>query len=151
MAKDARADKAPEEVSREGAILNIFQGAEFKAYGGHMRFVCWPGMGAREVGTHCVILQPGEAFAPHVHAISCDVVLVFRGQGQFFLGDRWYDVQEGDLLYAPPGVMHGTRNPATNSEPMICVGTGVPPQLELYEKGGYLQNGRFTYTPSDKR
>ncbi len=85
-------------------------------------------------GTHF----PGQGMLPHKHPISEEMLIVFRGNGQFYLDDQWYDVAEGDVLYAPAGVWHGTRNPATNTEPFITIGCASPPQLDLYERAGYV-------------
>jgi len=56
-----------------------------------------------------------------------------------FLVDRWYDMEEGDVLFAPRPIKHGTRNPAGGSqEPFICLGSAAPPQADLYTLAGYL-------------
>jgi len=57
-----------------------------------------------------------------------------------FLADQWYDdMEEGDVMYAPCVIKHGTRNPAEGSgEPFICADSAAPPQLELYQLAGYL-------------
>lgn len=139
-------EKTTEEVQREGGLFHIEDSqAVFEMPNGTLRLLVWPGMGARMLSTHSARLRPGQSFEPHVHAVSEDVVLVFRGRGKAFLHDRWYDVKEGDIVYAPAGVRHGFANPAENIEDLITLGTGTPPILDLYERAGYLRDNRFTF------
>lgn len=139
-------EKTIEEVQREGGLFHIEDSqAVFEMPKGTLRLLVWPGMGARMLSTHSARLKPGQSFEPHVHAVSEDVVLVFRGRGKAFLHDRWYDVKEGDIVYAPAGVRHGFANPAENTEDLITLGTGTPPILDLYERAGYLRDNRFTF------
>ena len=121
-------DKTIEEVQREGGVFNINDS-----------------QAAHELSTHSARLKPGQAFEPHVHAVAEDVILIFRGKGRVFLHDRWHDVTEGDLVFAPAGVKHGFANPAENTEDLITMGTGTPPMLDLYEAAGYLKDNVFTF------
>jgi len=121
-----------------GFIEDVNRGALFTEYGAPMRFVVWPGMGSRKISLHRAKHPPEFEFKVHVHPDSEDTILAFRGNGQGFLVDQWYDMKEGDVLYAPRTVKHGTRNPAGNSEEFICTGAAAPPQMELYQLAGYL-------------
>ena len=77
--------------------------------------------------------------ADHIHPDAEDTILAFRGSGQGFLVDGWHDMNEGDVLYAPQGVRHGTRSPeGGGQEPFVCTGAAAPPQMELYRLAGYL-------------
>lgn len=139
-------DKSIEEVQREGGVFNIDESqAVHELPNGTLRLLVWPGMGARMLSTHSARLKPGQAFEAHIHAVAEDVILVYRGKGRVFLHDRWHDVKEGDLVYAPAGVKHGFANPAENTEDMITLGTGSPPMLDLYESAGYLKGNVFTF------
>ncbi len=139
-------DKTIEEVQREGGVFNINDSkAAYELPNGTLRLLVWPGMGARMLSTHSARLKPGQAFEPHVHAVAEDVILIFRGRGRVFLHDRWHDVTEGDLVFAPAGVKHGFANPAENTEDLITMGTGTPPMLDLYEAAGYLKDNVYTF------
>ena len=54
------------------------------------RLVVWPGVGAVTANMNYVILEPGEANTPHVHAESEDSVFILDGKGsvQDFDNDR---------------------------------------------------------------
>ena len=139
-------EKSIEEVQREGGVFNIDGSqAVHELPNGTLRLLVWPGMGARILSTPSARLKVGQAFEAHAHAVAEDVILVYRGKGRVFLHDRWYDVKEGDLVYAPAGVKHGFANPAENTEDMITLGTGSPPILDLYESAGYLKDNVFTF------
>jgi gentisate 1,2-dioxygenase len=126
-------------IPETGIIEHIDRGALFTGYGAPMRFVVWPGMGARKISLHRALHPPGMEFKVHIHPDAEDTVLAFRGSGQGFLVDRWHDMNRGDVLYAPRTVRHGTRNHDPESkEPFICTGAAAPPQMELYRLAGYL-------------
>ncbi|MBU1277102.1 MAG: cupin domain-containing protein [Proteobacteria bacterium] len=135
---DCLKEKTPPPAS-EGIITNVEQGALFTGYGAEMRFVVWPKTGSHKMSLHKAIHPPGMAFREHSHPASADMVLAFRGRGEGYCFDGWYPMNQGDLLLAPRGVTHGTRHPGGGDpEPFICVGVGVPPQLDLYRAAGYL-------------
>lgn len=52
--------------------------------------------------------------------------------------DSWYEVKEGDVLYAPCHIRHGTRNNNESGEPFICTGAAALPQMDLCRLAGYL-------------
>jgi len=125
-------------IPETGVITDINHGAVFTGYGAEMRFVVWPGMGSRKINLHRAKHLPGFEFKVHVHPDSEDTVLAFEGAGQGYLVDRWLDMDEGDVMFAPRLVRHGTRNPASDGEPFLATGSAAPPQMELYHLGGYL-------------
>ncbi len=138
IAYDARG-RFDARIPQTGFIGNVGRGALFTEYGAPMRFVVWPGMGSRKINFHRAKHPPGFEFKVHHHPASEDTILAFRGRGQGFLVDQWYDMEEGDVMYAPCPIKHGTRNPAGGSqEPFIATGSAAPPQLELYRLAGYL-------------
>jgi quercetin dioxygenase-like cupin family protein len=131
------------ETARTGGVFNLFRGARFTGYGALMRFILWPGIGAKNIGQHMAFHDPGIAFAPHVHPISEDAIYCVSGRGQGYLESRWIDVSIGDIIYAPAGVRHGTGCRADESEVFLCTGCASPPQFDLYELAGYLKDGEF--------
>lgn len=142
--EDQRAEiKGAAEVSRSGGIFNVYRGAPFYANGASMRFAVWPGAGSRMITCHAAIHGPGEVFRPHIHPISEDAIVCNRGVGQGHLNGRWIHMDAGDILYAPAGITHGTGCPADYPAAMHTNGCACPPQMDLYERGGYLVDGRF--------
>ena len=134
------------EVAKSGGVFNIYRGAPFTAYGGSMKFIVWPGVGAKNCGLHNAYHLPGVAFKPHVHPISEDAILFWDGKGMAYLESRWIECCEGDILYAPALVRHGTGC-RKDQRPMNSSGCASPPQFDLYEKAGYLKNGKFVEFP----
>jgi quercetin dioxygenase-like cupin family protein len=103
-----------------------------------MNFVFWPGTGSPQLCLHCGIQQPGETFSVHIHPESDEAFFAVEGIGQVYLADRWIDVEPGDVLFAPPGVPHGTRNPHTSDGARRFVTCGGPCPFDpaLYERAG---------------
>ena len=125
-------------ISHEGGRFNFAQGVPFHTRDGlEAMFVLTPNVGTRGIGLTSGFHSPGQGFEPHKHPLSEEVLVVVRGKGQIYLKDRWLDVEEGDVVYAPPGVLHGTRNPSSNTEVFVTLGCASPPQLDLYEKANY--------------
>lgn len=130
---------AADRVRRYGGVFRLDRGPAFEQRGGlGVNLVITPNVGSRGIGLTAGFHAPGVAFAPHRHPLSEEILIAFRGKGQFYLHDRWVDVEEGDIVYAPEGILHGTRNPSTNTEPFITIGCAAPPQLDLYQRSGYV-------------
>lgn len=126
------------EVREVGGIFNIHEGYNWaKSTGLDVHLVLTPRLGSRNVGITSGVHLPGMEFEPHVHPLSEELVFCFEGEGEFFLHDKWIPVKAGDLLYAPPGVRHGTRKPADSTGRFVTIGVATPPQLDLYNRIGY--------------
>jgi quercetin dioxygenase-like cupin family protein len=139
------ADAAPEDavdrayVGAHGGRFNVHRGYLHQQPSGlETHLVITPNTGSRGIGLTAGTHFPGQGMLPHTHPISEEILIAFRGKGQFYLDDRWYDVEEGDIAYAPAGVWHGTRNPVSNTEAFITIGCASPPQLDLYARAGYV-------------
>jgi quercetin dioxygenase-like cupin family protein len=131
-------EQTADHVRRYGGVFALGKGPEYKQLGGlDVNLVVTPNMGSRGIGVTAGFHAPGQSFAPHRHPLSEEILIVFKGKGQFYLHDRWIDVSEGDVVYAPEGVLHGTRNPETNTETFITIGCASPPQLDMYQRSGY--------------
>ncbi|MEV0195747.1 cupin domain-containing protein [Nonomuraea sp. NPDC050691] len=103
-----------------------------------MNFCFWPATGSARLCLHCGIQQPGETFNVHVHEEADDAFMAFEGKGQLYLVDRWIDVEQGDMIYAPVGVPHGARNPHTGPGAQRFVTCGGPTPFDpmLYAAAG---------------
>ncbi|MFE6775091.1 cupin domain-containing protein [Streptomyces sp. NPDC057702] len=101
-----------------------------------MNFLFWPGTGSPQLCLHCGFMQAGEYFNVHVHPHSEEAFIVFEGTGQLHLDGRWIDATPGDILFAPPGVPHGTRHPSTDPAARRFATCGGPTPFDpvLYER-----------------
>lgn len=137
-AEDAAAAEA-DRVRRYGGVFKLGGGPAFEQRGGlGVNLVVTPNVGSRGIGLTAGFHAPGVSFAPHRHPLSEEILVAVKGRGQFYLHDRWIDVEEGDVVYAPEGILHGTRNPSTNTETFVTIGCAAPPQLDLYQRSGYV-------------
>ncbi|GAA0456581.1 cupin domain-containing protein [Streptomyces sp. NPDC046215] len=103
-----------------------------------MNFLFWPGTGTPQLCLHCGFMEPGEYFNVHVHPESEEAFIAFEGEGQLYLADRWYDAVPGDVLFAPPGVPHGTRHPQDDPSAARFATCGGPTPFDpvLYQRAG---------------
>lgn len=143
--RDEHREPEYDEVRRNGKVIRLLKELTdgVKGYrppgGAGVRYFLSPKIGTRMFGITSGIQSPGEGFEPHVHPLSEELLIVIKGKGEVFLGDRWIKVQQGDIVYAPEGVPHGTRNPKDSGEDLVMVGIGIPPQLDLYFRSGYYK------------
>ena len=127
-----------EEVRHKGGIFNIHEGYNWtKSTDLDLHLVLTPKQGSKGIGITSAVHYPGMEFEPHVHPLSEELVFCHEGEGEFYLYDKWIPVKAGDVLYAPPGVYHGTRKPAGSEGIFITIGVASPPQLDLYNRIGY--------------
>lgn len=128
-----------DKVRTDGGVFNLFKGdaSWLETEGLEVHLVLTPRVGPRNLGMTFGIHNPGEGFEPHAHPLSEEVLIAFKGKGEMYLKDKWIEVNEGDVVYAPPGIKHGTRNPAGNTEVFMTIGCASPPQLDLYQRSNY--------------
>ncbi|MCZ6944548.1 cupin domain-containing protein [Bacillus mycoides] len=100
----------------------------------NMNFLFWPGTGCAHLSLHCGIQQPGQNFGVHTHPISEELFIGVEGKGQVHLNGEWIDFGEGDILYSPEKIFHGTRNPYTGPEAkrFVTCGGPVPYDINFY-------------------
>ena len=109
-----------EYVQKYGGKFSIEGGETWTMPNGHVvHFALNPKMGCRNTN------------------ISEEILLIFSGEGECYLYDKWIPCKAGDIIFAPPGVWHGTRNPAGNTEPFVTLGIATPPQQDLFARAGY--------------
>jgi quercetin dioxygenase-like cupin family protein len=128
-----------DKVKKEGGVFNLYNGdyTWTTPEGLTSHIVLTPRVGVANVNMGMGVHKPGQGMAPHVHPLSEEILIIYRGKGEVYLKDKWIPVEAGDIVYAPAGVYHGTRNPATNTEDFETIGCGAPPQLDLYQRAGY--------------
>lgn len=83
---------------------------------------------------------PGFAPTPHVHWRHHEVFLVVRGPIDFLIGDETVRAESGDMVDAPPGVVHDFCNPGPHVARLVCLAT--PGGLRDY----FLEVGRLVRT-----
>ncbi len=144
------------DIRRHGALFNVFKGAEFNANGSPMRFILWPGHGARQCGFHLTRCATGDIFAAHTHPISDECVVIWAGSARGFLDGHWFEMEEHECLLAPCGVPHGgplnikteTVSTSHQSSGTLWGGFASPPQGDLYLRGGYIKDQRVEDPPA---
>jgi thiamine-phosphate pyrophosphorylase len=57
------------------------------------------------------VARPGDTVRAHTHRVHADAFYVLDGELEFRLGDETVRVPAGSCVSAPPGVVHGFRNP----------------------------------------
>ena len=59
-------------------------------------------------------LEPGvQPHPPHTHADE-ELMIVTRGQGEIYVGDKTTPVRRGAVMYTDPNVSHGIKNTGAN-------------------------------------
>lgn len=125
-------------VRQYGGLFNIHKGYNWtKSTELELLLVLTPKMGSGNVGITSAVHYPGMEFEPHVHPLSEELIIVHEGEGEFYLHDKWIPVKKGDVLYAPPGIYHGTRKRKGSEGVFTTIGIATPPQLDLYNRIGY--------------
>ena len=128
-----------DDVRRDGALFNVMMGAPFTGIGLPMRLVLWPGAGCRTAGFNYAFAPDGITDVIHKHPVSDECLMLWSGQGWFFVGNRWVAAQAGDCALAPQGVVHGHRSDGD----CRFGGFASPPQLDLLLPTDYYSAGRF--------
>lgn len=142
-----------EHVMKYGGKFSISGGETWTMPNGHVvHFALNPKMGCRNTNIAVGFHEPGKEFAPHVHPISEEILIIYSGRGECYLYDKWIPCEAGDIIFAPPGVYHGTRNYPDATEPFVTLGIATPPQLDLYMRAGYdiLEDNSGEYVGDDK-
>ena len=76
------------------------------------------------LGINC--LEPGQTQKPHEHADQDKFYYVLEGEGRFWLGEERLTAVEGDVVWAPAGVVHGVTN-AADDRLSLLVGIAPAP------------------------
>ncbi|HWW77914.1 MAG TPA: cupin domain-containing protein [Pyrinomonadaceae bacterium] len=131
-----------EQVRSFGSIGNLNDGIEITTQGVPTRLLAWPGIGYPNQGLHLLTLKPGTQSKFYTYGVSEEALFCIRGKGKVFIHNKWVEIQPGDIAYYPEGVGHAYANPESNTEDFVLVAQITPPQVQLYEDGGYWDQSK---------
>ena len=104
------------------------------------RLVVWPGVGAETANMNYVVLEPGEANVPHVHAASEDTVFILEGEGTAhdFENDSKVAFAAGQAVHVPMGLKHAIA--ADRGVRVVSAGGPSPADRGLLKAVGALED-----------
>ena len=104
------------------------------------RLVVWPGVGAETANMNYVVLEPGEANVPHVHAASQDTVFILEGEGTAhdFENDSKVAFAAGQAVHVPMGLKHAIA--ADRGVRVVSAGGPSPADRGLLKAVGALED-----------
>ncbi|MDR3559843.1 MAG: cupin domain-containing protein [Negativicutes bacterium] len=79
-----------------------------------------------------VVTNHGPLIGLHYHQSAEEIVFVYKGQGEMYIGGKWVPVKAGDLHINPRGVIHATR--VVGNEDMQVFSVFCPPQANGNDK-----------------
>ena len=111
-------------------IRNIHRdGQPFDMGDTQARVVISPAVGAKHVTFNYIRYAPHAEFPQHRHDSSEDVFLILEGSGWLREGDKRTPIGPGDVIFVPPGEVHGT---VAGPNGMVVVSCQGPPDQKLY-------------------
>jgi quercetin dioxygenase-like cupin family protein len=111
-------------------VLNIHRdGKTFVMGDTQSKVLVSPATGSRHVTFNYIRYGPNAEFPQHVHEQSEDVFLILEGTGWLREGDKRTPIGPGDVVFIPPGELHGT---IAGPDGMVVVSCQGPPDAKLY-------------------
>lgn len=112
------------------AILNIHRdGQPFTMGDTTSKVLVSPKMGAKHVTFNYIRYGANAEFPQHLHDHSEDVFFILEGNGWLREGDQRTPIGPGDVVFVPPGEIHGT---IAGPNGMVVVSCQGPPDAKLY-------------------
>ena len=74
-------------------------------------------------------IQPGGSIPKHYHPDIEHEQYVLKGRYKVGIGDKVYEVKEGDSIYIPSGEVHWYQNTGEQTAEFLC----IVPKKEKYE------------------
>ena len=87
------------------------------------------------IGCSMFRVAPGKsAFPKHAHLTNDESVFVLSGQGTMIVGEREFEVKEGDYIPLPRGEdgAHKLVNSSDKDLEYLCFSTKVTPEVVIY-------------------
>jgi quercetin dioxygenase-like cupin family protein len=72
--------------------------------------------------------RPGGVHKIHAHDDTEQVFFVYEGTGEFLLGEEWFEIQKGDLIFVPKDTVHAAKNSSDST--LILIFMSVPLGVE---------------------
>jgi len=110
-------------------MFKLREGKKFNMGEGDTRRILSPEEGVKNLTLNYAKFQARQEFVQHVHKHSEDVIVVLKGRGEIKVEGKNYPIEEGDVIYVPPGEKHGT---IAGDQDMILFSCQAPPDPELY-------------------
>lgn len=111
-------------------VLNIHRdGQSFTMGDTQSKVLVSPRTGAKHVTFNYIRYAPNAEFPQHLHDHSEDVFFVLEGSGWLREGDTRTPIGPGDVIFIPPGEVHGT---VAGPQGMVVVSCQGPPDAKLY-------------------
>ena len=94
-------------------------------------------VGAKHLDFGTVELVPGAYTPDHAHAVAEEVIWVHRGRGIYFIEGEEFPVEEGMVVFVPPGVRHHSLNTGEAVMTIIFAfsPSGTEAQFQLRKEG----------------
>lgn len=81
--------------------------------------------GSEQMAITLVEGAPGSQQSLHAHPDSEQVYVIVRGRGRMIVGGEERELEEGTLVYIPPGAEHAIENPGPDE--LVYVSATAPP------------------------
>lgn len=82
-------------------------------------------LGSRNLCVTWAVAEPGSEQRSHLHAGCEQVYVIIKGSGVMYVSGDERRVEEGDLVFIPPGSEHGLLNDGTDE--LVFVSAAAPP------------------------
>ena len=136
-----------DDVRRNGALFNVFMGAEFFGIGLPMRLILWPGAGTRCVGFNYAYDPDGVTDLLHTHAVSERMPDHVDGSGPL-LHRRAVGRRPRQRRCA--GAVRVAHGHVSDGGSTYFGGFASPPQLDLVIPTEFYDDGVFTAPASTR-
>jgi mannose-6-phosphate isomerase-like protein (cupin superfamily) len=81
-----------------------------------------------------VDIAPGGSQIPHNHP-EVQVYIIVAGRGRMLVGEEYKEVSTGELIYVPPGLMHGIENLGETRLSYVSAANPAFDYTEAYDRG----------------
>ena len=71
-------------------------------------------------------ILPKHKFPGHFHPNSEDVIYILKGKATFNVGEEKFDVEQGDVVIVPEGVVHSAVNRSDDDVEMLVFQAPIP-------------------------
>jgi quercetin dioxygenase-like cupin family protein len=72
--------------------------------------------------------RPGGVHKIHAHDDTEQVFFVYEGTGEFLLGEEWFGIKKGDLIFVPKDTVHAAKNSSDST--LILIFISIPLGIE---------------------